>query len=239
MTEEPLFVGHIPARKADAQAGVYLYKQVGTGKIYVGSTVNSYGRHICHTSALKRGSHVNRKFQKAFDENPHFEVHFSELRDADHMTSDEKIRAVRTMEQAALDGYEDKSKLLNLSTDAFATGANRSVSEETREKIRQSMIGRYVSEETRRKRSQTLMGHKCTDETRQKIRQSRLTEESLKLSMAHLKKASEVNQRPVFIDGVYYASLTKAANSLSLPVSTTRKRIYSANEKFKGWQYAN
>ena len=67
MDSDFLFVGHVQNKKSDKEAGVYFYKQFGTGKTYIGSTIDSYGRHVSHTSSLKRGAHVNRKFQRAFN----------------------------------------------------------------------------------------------------------------------------------------------------------------------------
>lgn len=209
MEREILFVGHVPPH-GSKEAGVYLYKQVSTGKTYIGSTIDAYGRYVSHSSSLKRGSHVNRKFQQAFDRDPFFQIHFCKLHEVD-LPTNERIRRVREMEQSALDGFEDKSNLLNLATDAFACGTNQSPSLETREKIRQSMLGREVSEETRQRRSATMKGARHTDERKMNISNSR-------------------TQQAVSVDGVVYRNIVEATVRLGFAnKNSVRFRCLSTN----------
>ena len=202
---------------------------------YIGSTVKAYGRYVQHSSALKRGDHTNARFQKAFNNHPHFDVHFATLHE--ELPPDQTIHRVRVMEQAAIDGFDDKSKLLNIATDTFACGSNRSPTPETREKIRQAMSGRKVSEETRQRQSQSLMGHSCSDTTRDKIRQSRMKAENMSSSINNLKLATENNCRAVVVDGEIYRSLKDAAEVHGLAATSVKKRIMSNNPAFTSWTY--
>lgn len=51
--------------------------------------------------------------------------------------------------------------------------ANTHRSEETREKLRQAMLGKKLSDETKRKMSESRMGYKFSEESRKKISESR------------------------------------------------------------------
>ena len=51
--------------------------------------------------------------------------------------------------------------------------ANKHRSEETREKLRQAMLGKKLSDETKRKMSESRMGYKFSEESRKKISESR------------------------------------------------------------------
>lgn len=236
MDEEPLFVGYMSPNNQE-EAGVYLYKQIGTGKVYIGSTVNLRGRHCQHTSYLRNGKHVNRKFQKAFNESPFFELHFCKLQDTEGKSRNRLIEEVREMEQKFIDG-SDRSQLLNLSTDTFATGANREVSLETREKLRKAMLGRPVSEETRRRHSEAWKTRKVSPETCEKIRNVHTRPEMVAISRKNLKKANELNKRSVTIENRTYESLKEASDVLGVPLSTLRKRLNSLNPRFALWNYA-
>lgn len=232
--KECSFAGYVPPH-GSKEAGVYFYVQEGTGLTYIGSTVNAYGRYMQHSSALKRGDHTNVKFQKAFDSHPHFDVHFAKLHE--ELPPNQTIHQVRLMEQAAIDAFDHKSKLLNIATDTFACGANRSPSPETREKIRQAMLGRVVSTETRQRRSQTLMGHSCSDDTREKIRQARLKSENIESSINNLKRATERKCVPIAAGDVVYKSMKDAAEVHGVAATSVKKRILSKKPEFSNWAY--
>ena len=51
--------------------------------------------------------------------------------------------------------------------------ANKHRSEETREKLRQAMLGKKLSDETKRKMSESRTGRKFSEESRKKISESR------------------------------------------------------------------
>lgn len=201
------FVGYVPPF-GEKVPGVYQYTHLETGKVYIGSTVNGYGRFIQHTSALERGDHPNRKFQKAFDQSPLFEVEFSRLPDS--AAGDDPLLTVRKMEQKLIDKM-DRSKLLNLATDVFSSGLGRSPSAETREKIAKAMTGRYVSEETRRKRAISQTGFRHTEE--------------MKRQLSEMK--ADVS-RPVMICGTVYSTAKDAAKALGFKSKhTVRNRCNS------------
>lgn len=228
------FGGFIPPHGTKIP-GVYFYVQEGTGRTYIGSTVNAYGRFVQHTSALKRGIHPNVNFQRAFDEHPHFDVHFARLHD--ELPPNETIHRVRVMEQTAIDGFDKPEMLLNIASDTFACGANRSPSVETRDKISKSLTGRVVSETTRQRQSESLLGHVCSDDTREKIRRSRFTPDNITSSIANLNKAITANCQRVSVGDRTYGSLKEAAEAHGLAATSVKKRILSSNPNFADWQF--
>lgn len=186
------FSGDIP-KPSDNGPGTYRYVQSNTGQTYIGSTLNNYRRFINHTSSLCRGKHGNRKFQKAFDKDPHFDYRFEPVQPAETVTA--TLQKVRTFEAGKIEGFEDKSKLLNLSLDPFATGKLEEVSEETRRKISEKMRGRTVSQETRRRQALATAGQRHSDETKHRLS---LMKETV----------------PVEVDGVSYRCAADAARAL-------------------------
>jgi len=230
------FVGYIPP-SGTKEAGVYIYRHLETGKIYIGSTVDAYGRFIQHTSALARGDHINREFQKAYDKSPYFEVSFSKLHP--EKTNMDPLLMVRHYEQTLIDAYAGDPRLMNVAKDVFACGSAISPTQETREKISIAMKGRHVSEETKRRRSQSLMGHVVSDETKEKIRQSKLGRVQTEEHRAKSKMAAMTNARSVIVDGVEYPSVTDAGRAFGIKPNSAIKRIASKNPEFSGWNYAD
>lgn len=223
-----------PHVSGERRAGVYVYTQAVTGLTYIGSTVNSYGRYIQHTSALKRGKHCNRKFQRAYNKDPRFYYQFHEV--TGDYTPVELLHRVRLMEQETLDRFDDKDKLLNIATDTLFTGAGMRCSPETKEKIRKAMTGRFVSAESRRRRSESLMGHKLSPETRRKISDAHKTPERLASAVERLKKATIKNSISVLVDGVRYDTIKAAAVAHGIGNTAAYKRFrISRNPKFSGW----
>lgn len=193
--KQDAFSGDIP-KPTDNVPGTYSYTQSNTGLTYLGSTVNNYRRFICHTSALCRGTHGNRQFQRSFNADPNFEYRFDPIELMETVTA--TLLKVRQIEAERIDKFEDKTKLLNLSLDPFATGRLEEVSEETRRKISEKMKGRVVSAETRLRQSVAASKHRHSDESKEKM-------------------SINSSRVPVFVDGVEYRNAVVAAKALGLP----------------------
>lgn len=228
------YLGYVP-EAGTKEAGVYMYKQITTGKTYIGSTVNAYGRFIAHSAALSRNEHVNFKLQRAFNESPFFEIDFCKLPDS--FKDEDPIIAVRKMEQSFINNFEPKSKLLNIAKDVFACGTAISPSIETRAKISASSKGRIVTQETRDRQSIALKGRVLSEETKAKISQShtgKIQDEARRaLSLA----AVMVNATPVKVGDVIYETAKAAGKANGIFGSSVVKRIKSKN--FSDWSYIN
>jgi group I intron endonuclease len=49
------------------QSGIYVIRNLVNGKVYVGSSVNIKHRRENHFSSLRRGSHINKHLQRAYN----------------------------------------------------------------------------------------------------------------------------------------------------------------------------
>lgn len=234
--EKPYFLGYVspPGSKVPC---IYRFTQIGTDKTYIGSTVNNYGRFITHTSALARGEHFNKKFQEAYNESPYFEIEF--IRVPEHRKGEDTIKVIREYEQLLIDEFKDKSKLLNIATDTLATQRGYVPSQETRDKISRSLMGRPVSEETRRKHALDATGRKMSEEAKAKIREKSLEPERIAIAIENAKKATEAIRVPVMIGEVKFPSIKEAADSVDVCASSLRKRINSSNPLFAEYKYAD
>lgn len=76
----------------------------------------------------------------------------------------------------------EKLKLANKGQIAWNKG--KTISEETKQKIRLAKLGKPRSEDARKKISNSLMGHKFSDETKQKLRQRWAERKSIKCDIS-------------------------------------------------------
>ena len=122
--------GNLSSRIPKA-SGIYKIACIVTGKFYIGSTSNLYDRRKSHLSKLRRNEHGNPKLQAAW--NKYGEASFTY----------DVLELVLPMSLTAREQYWiDKLKpLFNL---ASVAGSRLGIkdSPETREKIRQSKLGR-------------------------------------------------------------------------------------------------
>jgi group I intron endonuclease len=164
--ETPAFIGSVPVHGTPVPCA-YIYRQIGTGKEYVGSTVDGYSRFVKHTAALARGEHPNRNFQAAYDESPVFEVEMIQV--PPNRSHEEQVSVVRQMEQTLIDQRQGSTLLLNISKDTRSFAKGLRFSEESRAKISKAMKERVVSQETRQRRSATMTGISHTEERKANI----------------------------------------------------------------------
>ena len=144
--------------------GVYSIQNKINGKVYVGSTNNFAWRWRQHQSALRRKDHHNIHLQRAWDKYGPEAFEFQIL-----LIYSGKGLAEWKGEIIALVGACDPQCGYNM--DPIVEG-RRVVSVETRQKIRNALLGRRngpPSQETRDKISKTHMGMTASVETRAKI----------------------------------------------------------------------
>lgn len=227
------YIGYVPPASTK-EPGVYFYKQLDTGKTYIGSTVDAYGRFIQHSSSLTRNDHSNHKFQKAFNESPYFEIDFCRI--PDHLKNEDPLLTVRKMEQQFIDDFEPKSKLLNIAKDVFANGTAISPSAETRAKISASSMGRIVTQETRDRQSASLKGRIISQEARDKVSLALKGRKQDEARRALSKKAGMTRATPVKVGDTIYESLKAAGDAFDIDSKSVKKRIKSKN--FNEWSYS-
>jgi group I intron endonuclease len=158
---------------------VYAIKNKVTGKMYVGSSrQKGNNRWKAHLKSLKIGNHHSDKLQRSW--NKHGEENFEYIILEQINENDDQFER----EQIWIDKYNSFHKGYN----AAPTATKISMSEETKEKIRNTMKGRPLTPEHIEAFSKAKIGEKRSKESKEKMRQSAL---GRKHSEETLKKISE------------------------------------------------
>lgn len=170
--------------------GVYAILNKKNGNQYIGSAVNIGKRWHAHRCTLRKGKHKNRQLQAAWNIDGEGSFDFRIIT----LCSEGELLV---WEQQAMETQDCSYNIAPTAgttagvkntpeTIAKMKAAKANVSDSTREKIRQSMLGHVTSEETKRKISEATKGRKLSPEqvakrrgkkasiaTREKIRQAR------------------------------------------------------------------
>lgn len=157
----------------NAQSGIYLIRNIITGKVYVGSAVNINRRLKAHRWALERQRHCNIHLQRAWERSGEdlfvFEV---------FLTC--KAEELIFYEQSIIDAFIDfcgRKNVYNISPTAGST-LGRMHSEATKMRIGLTSKGRwsgkYHTDETKEKMSKALKGRVITEEHKRRISEARM-----------------------------------------------------------------
>lgn len=140
----------------DGDIGIYIIKNITTGKIYVGSSAYISQRKSCHFGKLKRGIHPNKLLQNSFDKHGVDNFRF-EILELIEFSEDKNIIKEKLIEreQFWLDKYMSykKENGYNIRTvaDSNLGVSGGPLSEEHKQKISKSNIGKKHSPESIRK----------------------------------------------------------------------------------------
>jgi group I intron endonuclease len=174
------------------KGGVYEIFCLKNGKTYIGSTSTSFRKRFNeHNKTLKRNKHCNIHLQRAWNK---YGDEFFEMRILETCTKDEII----SREQFWIDTFQATKYGYNICEIAFSSiGIKRS--EETKEKIRQSKIGKspLISEEEKRSRRerQKLM---MTPEAREKAMKTRKSRELTEKEKQTIEKLIKSNKQRIY-----------------------------------------
>lgn len=146
---------------SDDNCGIYCIQCIPTGKIYIGQSSDIRGRQYQHMYQLARGTHNNGYLQRAYNKYGASSFTFSMLTHCDAPMLNE----IETFLIKAL-----KSCDRHVGFNIRAGGFNTPLPEETKERIRQSLMNHEVSKEARAKISTAGTGRVQSPETREKIR---------------------------------------------------------------------
>lgn len=218
-----------PSRKELSKPAAYALHHVESDLLYVGSTSNLYSRVASHGSSLRAGSHHNGALQKAFDENPVFNLKYRIT-----PTMEEAVE----IEQSLLDKLLPSGKLLNRAPDARSAGKGIVFSEERRSALRSATV-RQFSDPANRERQSILSREKWQDpEYRakqasrdRKKETSQSASDAMKLRWANSEYRERVlAARPkhilkTIVDGVEYRSIRAAASANNVDAKTMKSRI--------------
>ena len=213
--------------KYPKEAGIYKLTCSDNGKVYIGKSVNIHVRLINHKS-YENKSKGKCYFQNAIIkygwnaftvEIIEIFENFDKLKDNDSLLSRESYY-IELFDSANVDkGYnlckysndmtgrklseETKEKMRKpKSEEHIAKMRNRPCSKETRDKIRQSQIGRQHSEESKEKMRRANIGKKLSEETKEKIgkagkgrRHSKEAKEKMRLANMGKKHSEETKEK--------------------------------------------
>lgn len=140
------FRKEVPGNWKTKLCGVYILHHLPSGKLYVGSTADLYGRHNDHLGNLRLGVHPVKELQHLYRESGgldsvlQFESIITEDRDEAY-----------ACEQRILDDLKDSGLLLNKAIDAKSPNKGRQHSNSHKQAIAESLRGREHSPERKEK----------------------------------------------------------------------------------------
>jgi len=172
-------------------SGIYMIKNLVTGRVYVGSSVNMESRWSIHKHSLKHRKHHNSYLQNSYNKYGKEAFKFSIIEECTKDKLEER-------EQYWYEFFKANSKVYNVRNDVrTCRGVKHSkefkkkisniqknrkrepLSKETKEKISGSLKGRVsprkgkkLSEESKRKISESNKGKKLSEEHKQKLREA-------------------------------------------------------------------
>ena len=195
-------------RTNDALCGIYKIENIINGKVYVGQSINIKARWKDHINSLNRKSSHSVLLQRAWDKykEDNFTFEILELCTED-MLDELEIKYIELYDSCN-NGYNIES----------GGNSNKCLSEETKQKLRESRIGMSHSDETRRKMSVSRIGKKNGMYGRSHSEESkRKMSESKKGKRGH--PCSDEQKK-----------IARLANTGKILSESTRKKISEANK---------
>lgn len=200
------------------KSGIYLITCVPLNKHYVGTSSHVIRRLNAHKSLLKRGCHDNKTLQEDYYKYG---------------------LACFLFQKLQLGAGLDKKALENLETTILLT-----LSSEQRYNV-------YTNWRKRDSETNPFYNKTHTMEARQMQSLANKGKKSPFAGLTHtneLKKyisqnnsgtSSAERRKPLYIDGVYYESVSEASEKTGIQRRFIRNRCHSTEERFKNYQWAN
>lgn len=225
-----------------SSGGIYQIKNQMNGKRYIGSAVNLRRRWSQHLSALRYNIHWNPPLQAAFNKYGEAMFAFAAL---EHI---EDCKQLILREQYYLDTLnpeyniaktagsplgcrrspETRRKISEVQKGEGHRNYGKHLSEQTRARISQAMMGRPISREHRRKLSEANKGKHHTEDTKQKMREARLGQRRSAETRAKMSKAQSGERNGFY--GKHHSKSTRRKMSESHKAYWRRARIAKKEE---------
>lgn len=153
-------------RTSDALCGIYKITNLINGKVYVGQSINIMKRWVDHIRILNNNKSKCTLLQRAWNKYGQDNFSFEII----ELCSEDMLDEIETK---YIEFYDSCNNGYNIESGG---NKNKSLSEETKKKIRDAHRGKCMSEETRKKMSEAKKGEKNsmygknhTEETKRKI----------------------------------------------------------------------
>lgn len=169
--------------------GIYRIYHKDSGKSYIGQSNKIENRVKCHFRALRNGDHYNQLFQNAYNKygESAFAWQIVEICEVCELTYNEQLWVdnlkysygiYNTLEIAgSTRGFTHSQKAKDKISKAHK---NKPKSEEHKQKLRESALGRKHTLEAKMRMSASQMGHKVSKETIEKIINTRKEKRALR-----------------------------------------------------------
>jgi len=172
----------MPSFRVDMKGLIYCVHCISTGKKYIGQTTQilekRINRHFCDSE--KTDYHFHRAIRKYGEENFIFGV-----------VEECNLEELNSKEMYWIDKYNTFGNGYNSDTGGLN---GRLLSEDTKEKISNSLKNRTFTPEHLEKIKKSLTGKTLSEETRNKISQSKIGKSRGPLSDEHKKKIGDANR---------------------------------------------
>ena len=154
-------------------SGIYEIRNTLNGHVYIGSAVDIKKRWYKHINELRNNKHHSGYLQKAFNKYGEYAFVFTVLefcekeqllaREQEYLDKNKPVYNIAPVAGSSLGIKRTKESIAKMSL------AKRNMSEETKNKIRNSMRGKFPTDETRRKLSEARKGKSFSIEHRSKL----------------------------------------------------------------------
>lgn len=203
---------------------VYVLRESGSGKFYIGSTKDAYVRLLAHRYTLSIGENKNPNLQQLYNDSTEalFDIKIFTVANRE---------AAFDLEQLLLFKFFGSEFCLNASPTARSPLGFKH-SEETKEKFSTIAANRTIGESTRKKISATLTNRPLDPEHAAKVAASNSARWD---DPEFRKKWLDKRGKKVTVDGVPYDSASHAARAFSIGTSTAHRRFNNPN--VTNWQF--
>jgi group I intron endonuclease len=201
---------------SDLKSGLYVITCLPLEKHYVGQSQHVGRRLNAHKSTLRRGCHDNLELQADYREYGVDEFVFQKLLLGATLPK-HHLERLETLVLSTLSPEQRYNTYTNWRTRGSETNPFLG--------RRHTLEARYSQGTARRGKVSSFAGHKQSDEVRQSI------------SRQNSGSFSKDRRKPLFIDSVFYESVSDASAKTGLARRLIRERCHSTEQRFTNYQW--
>lgn len=219
------------------KTGIYQIKNILTGKVYVGSSIDIHDRILDHKQMLKKDKHHSPKLQNSVNKYGVENFLFEMIEECSKEFLVEREQYWIDLFSGYTNGYNSRPKASNNLGFKFSEESKERIrksqkglqagskhplygkkhSEETKQKMRLSKLGKKLSEETKNKMSEIRKGRKSPMEGKKHSEESKkkISEKGKNLRCGTKNKASKLNDEIVYEIRKFWDELKPEQNNVT------------------------